>query len=55
MFISCHQNGRQNHNLITANNFFENMAKLKYLETTVTNQSCLHIEIKIRLNSGSAC
>jgi hypothetical protein len=29
--------------------------KFRYLWTTLTDQSCKHEEIKIRLNSGNAC
>jgi hypothetical protein len=38
MIMSRHQTVGQNHNLLMANNSFENMAKFKYLGTTVTNQ-----------------
>jgi hypothetical protein len=31
------------------------MTKFKYLRTTLTDQNCMHEEIKSRLNSGNAC
>jgi ribosomal protein S2 len=38
-----------------ANRCFENLAKFRYLGTTITNQNLVQEEIKMRLNSGNAC
>jgi hypothetical protein len=43
------------HDIKTANGFFENVEQFRYLGTTVTNQSLIQEEIKRRLNSGNAC
>jgi uncharacterized protein YfaP (DUF2135 family) len=55
MFMSRHQNSRQNHNINTANTSLENVAKLKYLGTTETDINCIREETESTLNSGNAC
>jgi hypothetical protein len=54
IITSRHPNSGQNQNIRIANESFENVAKFKYLETTLTNQNDIHDEIKSRLNSGNA-
>jgi hypothetical protein len=51
MITSRHQNSGRNQNIRIANESFDNVAKFKYLGTTLTNEN----EIKSRLNSGNAC
>jgi hypothetical protein len=53
--MSCDQNAGQKYTLMSANKFVENVAKFKYLGTTVTEQNCIHEEIKSTLISGIAC
>jgi hypothetical protein len=55
MVMSRHENAGQNHSLLTDNKCFVDVAKFKYLGTWVTNESCIHEEIKRRLSSGDAC
>jgi hypothetical protein len=45
----------QKHGIKIANRPSEGVAKFKYLGTTLTDQNCIHEEIKSRLNSGNAC
>jgi hypothetical protein len=55
MIVSRHPNSEQNQNIRIANESFANVAKFKYLGTTLTNQNHIHDEIKSTLNSGNAC
>jgi len=55
MVVSRYQNAGHNHNFLMANKSFENMAKFMYVGTTVTDQNCIHEEIKRGLNSRNAC
>jgi hypothetical protein len=50
----CKKTGKK-HSTKIANRSFEDVAKLKYLRTTLTDQIFMHEEIKSRLNSGYAC
>jgi hypothetical protein len=55
MFLSCHQNVGQNHDIKIAKRLFKNVSQFKYLGTTVTNQNLIQEEIKRRLNFGNTC
>jgi hypothetical protein len=45
----------QRQSIKIGNRSFESVAKFKYLGITLTDQNCIHEEIKSRLNSGNAC
>jgi hypothetical protein len=53
--MSRYPNSGQNQNIRIANESFENVAKFKYLGTTLTNQNDVHDEIKSRVNPGNDC
>jgi hypothetical protein len=53
--MSCIQKIGQKHSIKIANRTFEDVTKLKYFSTTLTDQNCMHEEIKSRINSGNAC
>jgi hypothetical protein len=41
MFLPRHQNAGENYDIKTANTSFENVAQLRYLGTTITNQNLI--------------
>jgi hypothetical protein len=55
MLMSHSQKIGQKHSIKMANRSFEDVAKFKYLGTTLTDQNCTHEEIKSRLNLENAC
>jgi uncharacterized membrane protein YgaE (UPF0421/DUF939 family) len=55
MIMSRYPNSGQKQNIRIANDSFENVAKFKYLGTTLTNQNDIHDEINSKLNSGNPC
>jgi hypothetical protein len=55
MFMSCHETTGQNHCVQGANKSLESVVKLKYLGMTVTNENCIFVDDKSRLNLGNAC
>jgi hypothetical protein len=55
MLISRSQKVGQKRSIKIGNRSFEDVVKFRYLKTTLTDQNCMHKEIKSRLNSGNAC
>jgi hypothetical protein len=54
MLMLRSQNIGQKHSIKIVNRSIEDVAKFKYLGTTLTDQNCMHEEINSRLNSGNA-
>jgi glycerol-3-phosphate O-acyltransferase len=55
MLVSRCLKAGQRQSIKIGNRSFESVAKFKYLGTTLTDQNCIHEEIKSRLNSWNAC
>jgi glycerol-3-phosphate O-acyltransferase len=55
ILVSRCQKAGQRRSIKIGNRSFESVATFKYLGTTLTDQNCIHEEIKSRLNSGNAC
>jgi hypothetical protein len=53
--VSHHHNAGQNQNIKIANKAPEVVINLKQLGRTLTNQNCIHEEIKKRLRLKNAC
>jgi hypothetical protein len=55
MLMSRSQKIVQKYRIKIVNRSFEDVAKFRYLGTTLTDQNHMHEEIKSRLNLGNAC
>jgi hypothetical protein len=55
MLMSHSQKAGQKQSVKIVNRSFEEVAKSKYLGTTLIDQNCMHEEIQSKLNSGNAC
>jgi hypothetical protein len=54
VYVNVNQKMGRKRRIKMANRSFEDVAKFRYLETTLTRQNCMHEEIKSRLNSGNS-
>jgi hypothetical protein len=55
MLVSRSQKAGQRKNIKIGNRPFESVAYFKYLGRSLTDENCIHEEIKSRLNSENAC
>jgi ABC-type siderophore export system fused ATPase/permease subunit len=55
MLMSRSQKTRQKYSIKIAKRSFEDVAKFRYLGTTLADQNHMQEEIKSRLNSGNVC
>jgi hypothetical protein len=55
MLMFCDQNAGHQRNTKISHRISENVARFKYLSSTITNQNLMHEEIKNRLNSANTC
>jgi hypothetical protein len=55
MLVSRCQKAGQGQSIKIGNRFIGDVAKFKYLGTTLTDKNCIQEDIKSRLNSGNAC
>jgi sorting nexin-29 len=55
MLMSRSETTGLKYSIKTVNRSFGDVAKFKYLGRTLTDQNCMHEEIKSRLNPGNAC
>jgi hypothetical protein len=52
MFMSRYQTAGQSNYIRVANKSFEKVAKFKYLGATLTDQNCIHEEIRSKTKFG---
>jgi hypothetical protein len=55
ILMSCSRTIGQKYSIKIASRCLADLGKFKYLGTTLTDQNCVHKEIKSSLNSGNAC